>query len=358
MTYCKTVGYAVAINKPEIPNENNVFIITLDGFRWQELFYGADSSLIHNADFTKDSVIVKQFFWDENFKERRKKLMPFFWNVIARDGQLLGNRLYNNKVNVSNIYSLSYPGYNEIFTGNTDLSIFCNLRINNRNTSFLEYLDHKPSFRGKVASFTSWSLFPYIFNKRRSKFFINSHDKLFETFSAIMKDDDNNSIRNDFETYTAARNYIISHHPRLVHVGLSGADTYGHKKQYDHYLYQAHLADEIISGLWELVQASSFYRNKTTLVVTTDHGRGASDNNWYKHGLLVKGSSQTWAALLGTGVRSIGECKRPAQLYQKQLAGTIGYFLNITSFNNYTFPISYLTATGNTIANKETAVDY
>jgi len=78
MTYCKTVGYAVASQKQEVPNENNLFIITLDGFRWQELFFGADSSLIHNQKFTKEQDIVKNFFWDEDFKERRKKLLPFF----------------------------------------------------------------------------------------------------------------------------------------------------------------------------------------------------------------------------------------------------------------------------------------
>ena len=132
MTYCKTVGYAVANKMADEPNENNVFIITLDGFRWQELFSGADSTLINDPDFTKDSDIVKDFFWAQNAGERRKKLMPFLWNVIAKEGQILGNRFYNNKVNVSNIYALSYPGYNEIFTGNTDPFIFSNNKIENK----------------------------------------------------------------------------------------------------------------------------------------------------------------------------------------------------------------------------------
>jgi hypothetical protein len=113
---------------------------------------------------------------------------------------------------------------------------------------------------------------------------------------------------------------------------------------YDHYLYQAHLADNIIAGLWELVQSSSFYRNKTTFIITTDHGRGKNASEWYRHGLLVSGSSQTWVAMLGNGVKRIGECKEPVQLYQKQIAGTIGYFLNITSYNDYSLPFSYFTA--------------
>jgi hypothetical protein len=345
VTYCKTVGYAVVSQKTDAPNENNVFIVTLDGFRWQELFFGADPSIVHNAKFTKDSNIVTHFFGDKNYKERRKKLMPFFWNTIAANGQILGNRLYNNKVNVSNIYALSYPGYNEIFTGNTDYSIFSNQKIINRNNSFLEYVNKKEAFKGKVASFTSWSLFPYIFNKQRSEFILNSQDKLFENCTgSTIKDDDKNSIRNDYKTYTLAKNYIITNHPRLVHIGLSGTDTYGHKKRYDHYLYQAHLADKIIEELWHLVQSIPFYANNTTFIITTDHGRGATANSWYKHGFFVRGSSQTWVALLGNGVKNIGERKNPVQLYQKQIAGTIGYLLNISSFNNYSFPINYFTA--------------
>src|SRR5215203_4743374 len=349
MTYCKTVGYAVASQKPELPNANNVFIITLDGFRWQELFFGADSSLIHNERFTKERGIVRNFFWDKDFKERRKKLLPFFWNVIAKDGQLFGNRLYHNKVNVSNMYALSYPGYNEIFTGSTDFSIYSNSKIKNRNISFFEYLDKKSSFDGKVASFTSWGLFPYIFNKDRSAFHLNSQNKIFEgnSSSFFKKDNDNNSIRNDFDTYSAAKEYILTNHPRLVHIGLSGTDTYGHKKQYDYYLYQAHLADKIVAGLWQVVQGSPFYRDNTTFMITTDHGRGSSENSWYKHGMFVKGSSQTWVALIGNGIKRIGECRQGIQLYQKQVAGTMGYFLNANAYRNYSFPLSYFTALNN-----------
>ena len=79
-------------------------------------------------------------------------------------------------------------------------------------------------------------------------------------------------------------------------------------------------------------------------MITTDHGRGDKRHNWYKHGMFVSGSSQTWLALMGNGVRKLGECKQPVQFYQKQLAGTIGYFLNITSYSNYALPISYFKA--------------
>src|ERR1035438_5771204 len=79
----------------------NIFIITTDGFRWQEVFTGADSDLISNSRYVVDTALLKQLYWDSTAELRRQKLMPFLWNIVAKQGQLYGNRLYENKVNVS-----------------------------------------------------------------------------------------------------------------------------------------------------------------------------------------------------------------------------------------------------------------
>ena len=76
ITYGKTVGHAVVTAKPEAPNDNNVFIITVDGLRWQELFSGADVSLLNDIE-TSAQEKLKTFFWAKDEKQRRKKLMPF-----------------------------------------------------------------------------------------------------------------------------------------------------------------------------------------------------------------------------------------------------------------------------------------
>src|SRR5580698_2434967 len=97
-----------------------VFIITTDGFRWQEVFTGADSILINDTKFVQDTALTKELYWDANAEMRRQKLMPFFWSTIARQGQLYGNRLFNNDMDVTNLYKISYPGYNEMLTGYPD----------------------------------------------------------------------------------------------------------------------------------------------------------------------------------------------------------------------------------------------
>src|SRR5215203_6556452 len=109
MLWATGLGHADGAADKDKPNGNNVFIITLDGYRWQELFKGADSVLISDPGTTTDTSFAKAMFWDSDPARRREKLMPFVWNVIARNGQLIGNRPKGSKVNTRNFYSISYP---------------------------------------------------------------------------------------------------------------------------------------------------------------------------------------------------------------------------------------------------------
>jgi hypothetical protein len=335
----------------DVPTENKVFLITLDGFRWQELFSGADSALLHNSQFTTNIQATKELFWESSAEKRRKKLMPFFWKVLAQQGQLFGNRAYDNRVDVSNPYRLSYPGYNEILTGKADAAIYSNRKRQNRNTTLLEYLNEQPIYKGNVAAFTSWNLFTYILNEQRSGVHINCrNDKktpsIFKKGAAALPHfyDKNGNTRNDWTTFTAAREYITKHHPKMVFISLGGTDEYAHQKKYDAYLQQAQQADAIIGELWKMVQASPFYKGHTTFVITTDHGRGNAEKNWHKHGFLTKGSSETWMALLGNGIQFAGEHTTAMQLHQSQVAGTVSNLLGVRSFERQSIPISFYTA--------------
>jgi len=58
--------------------------------RWEEVFYGADSSLIYNDNFTKEPKGMVEDYWADTQQTRREKLMPFFWSTISTEGQLYG----------------------------------------------------------------------------------------------------------------------------------------------------------------------------------------------------------------------------------------------------------------------------
>ncbi|ANE52924.1 alkaline phosphatase family protein [Flavisolibacter tropicus] len=349
--WSKGLGHADGTEVVDKPNGNNVFIITLDGFRWQELFKGADSAILNDPEFTTDSINAKALYWHPDPAVRREKLMPFVWSVIAKQGQLFGNRKYGNKVNTKNIYAVSYPGYNEIFTGAADPFVSTNKKIKNKNVNLLEYINKIPEYQNHVASFSSWNVFPYILNEERSKVYINcgyqphTQGELTKTQMALnalqsQPQFEDQHERSDLLTFLAAREYILKNKPKVMHIGLGGTDSYGHQRKYDQYLKEANQADRIIADLWSLVQSMPCYKGNTTFIITTDHGRGNKTDTWFKHSGFVTGSSQTWIMLLGYRVKALGELKGNMQLFQKHIAGTVGYLLGVRSFSHKMLPVT------------------
>ncbi len=327
----------VAATAQKESKPHNVFIITTDGFRWQEVFGGADSLLMKDTSFVQDTALIRQQYWSEDLTERRKKLLPFFWNVIAEKGRLSGNRAYGNEVNVSNLYKISYPGYNEILTGYADKRFIPNLTINNRNTNILEYLNNTETYAGKVAAFSSWNVMPYILNEKQSQIPVNSGYEMLEegddTLNILINEVQKNvpnkgHTRYDLLTYASARNYIEAKHPKVVFLGLGETDEFAHQGKYDQYLHKAHQVDQLIAELWYYVQTDPFYKNNTTFIITTDHGRGSKKNNWSGHGFWVKGSGEIWMAMIGPGIAPDGELKGRDKIFQKQIASTVSYLVD------------------------------
>src|SRR5579872_6107909 len=106
---CFAFSTAAQIPAPKAPTDlvqitqlktRHLFVITIDGFRWQEIFNGADPALAENEEYVRDTALTRQLYGDATPELRRRRLMPFFWSVIAEKGQLYGNRAFDNKVNV------------------------------------------------------------------------------------------------------------------------------------------------------------------------------------------------------------------------------------------------------------------
>lgn len=318
----------------------HLFVVTLDGFRWQEVFNGADSALLFNREYTQDSAFYVQKFWAKTAEERRKILLPFFWSTLAKEGQMYGNRKFGNHVNVANGMWFSYPGYNEIFTGNPDdKNVKSNDKIPNPNTNVLEFLNRQKGFEGKIAAFTSWDVFPWILNEERSKILVNSgfenleagKNPVIQSLNTLQHQQPKywkDGVRMDFLTWAFMKEYVRDNHPRVVFVGLDETDDYAHEGRYDFYLSVANQTDAWLAELWNFIQNDPQYRNKTTLLITVDHGRGDKvKKQWRDHGTKTEDSSEMWFAVIGPDSKPLGEVKQPMQFYQKQFAQTMAQLL-------------------------------
>ncbi len=317
----------------------NVFLITLDGLRWQELFTGADPLLIGDEDYVGDVDALRERFWADDPEARRELLMPFFWTVIAEQGQLYGNRAHGSNVDVTNNHVFSYPGYNEILTGFADERIDSNDKVDNPNKTVLEFVNEQPGFEGKVAAFGSWDVFPYIINERRSGIPVNAGFRTAQGDDLTDRERFLNemqpqvpspwsTVRLDAFTHHYAVEHLKKHRPRLLYIAYGETDDFAHNGNYAAYLTSARQTDAFIQALWEWIQADDAYRDKTTLLITTDHGRGEGEA-WTGHGTDIEGADAIWFAVLGPDTRALGEVKTAGQYYQNQVAKTTAAFLGL-----------------------------
>ncbi len=316
-------------------NDTKVILITLDGFRWQELFTGADSLLVGNKAYVHNVEMLKGAFWKDTPEERRVALMPFIWNQVEKMGQIHGNRNLGSKVNLTNSMWFSYPGYNEILTGTADDEhIQSNDKIQNPNTTILERFNNTSEGKGKVAAFGSWDVFPFIVNEERSGVPVNAG---FEEATGDLTEKEQflnelqdqipspwGSVRLDAFTHHYALEHMKKKHPKLVFVSYGETDDFAHDGDYQAYLKSAHNTDTLIKDLWEFTQQDEFYKEQTVFMITTDHGRGTQPlDTWRGHGSDVKGADQVWLVAFGKNVEVLGEVKQDEQLYSNQIAPTI-----------------------------------
>lgn len=319
----------------------NVFLITTDGLRWQEVFGGADSTLLFEPSYTRDTARMAGRYWAATPAKRREKLLPFVWNTLAKEGQLYGNRAAGSKVNVSNPYWFSYPGYNEILTGYGDEAIDSNDKKPNPNVTVLEFLNQQRGFRGKVAAFASWNVFPWIVNEERSGVPVNAGEEavegrlserqqLLNELQTQLHTPWGASARHDVLTYHFAKEYLRRHKPRVLLIAFDETDDHAHDGNYTDYLESAHRVDALLADLWATVQADPHYRGKTTFIVTTDHGRGHRPRRaWREHGSKTPDSYQIWMGFLGPDTPALGEVSHEKTLMQNQIAQTLARFLGL-----------------------------
>lgn len=317
----------------------NVFFVMLDGLRWQEVFTGAESSLLDKPrGGVADIPAIKKQFWRDTPEERRETLLPFFWNVIGKQGQIYGNSVKKSVARVTNGKNFSYPGYSEVLCGFPDDWVDSNDKILNRNVTILEWLHQKPEFQGKVAAFTSWDVFPYIINAPRSGIPVNAGFMPMENvplspevklFNQLMKDLPlaEETTRQDALTFRAAMHYLKQKKPRVMFISFDETDTQGHAGRYDRVLSSAAKGDRFLRELWDTVREMPEYRDKTTLVVTTDHGRGDPPIEWRSHSAKIPGAQYIWAAFLGPDTPALGERRDIETITQSQIAATIARLL-------------------------------
>ncbi|MFC7049799.1 alkaline phosphatase family protein [Emcibacter nanhaiensis] len=352
-----SVAFAALPARAEELKTENVILITLDGVRWEEVFRGVDKKFFDQKDYNayhKTHEAFKETYNQGSAEKNRAAVFPFLWSTVATKGQLYGNRDKGSAVSVTNPYHFSYPGYNEILTGLPDPRVDSNDKVLNPNVNVLEWLNKQKGFEGREAAFGSWDVFPYILNEARSGVPVNAgfeemtgmgDNEKVAFLNELQKEVPSpwDTVRLDAFTFGFAFEYLKEKAPRLLYISLGETDDFAHEGFYDQYVLAAHRADDFIGRIWSWVQSDPRYKDKTTLIVTTDHGRGAALENWKHHGRFhytdkdgadkvsdFPGDGAIWMAVIGPDTPAGGEMQNTEEVYQKQIAATAAKFLGLT----------------------------
>jgi arylsulfatase A-like enzyme len=127
--------------------------------------------------------------------------------------------------------------------------------------------------------------------------------------------------RSDAVTMGIAMEYLARHRPRVLYIALGESDDWAHERRYDRYLDYMRKFDQYLERLWALLQSMEEYRDRTSLIITTDHGRGAL-KDWHEHDRNIDGSQYIWIAVAGPDTPDRGEVAPYPPVTQSDIAAT------------------------------------
>lgn len=308
----------------------NLIVITVDGLRWQEIFGVED---------------------------------VFDRNYLTTVGDLYGDRNQGNLVNVANSTQISYPGYHELFTGNTSVIINNAPTLNPHETVF-EFINEQSGFENKDVQVVG------LWTRMREVFRVALPSSIFPVLTPAQLDTENRVIdimpyllsTADIDIYTEAFEevktealsmasslnspagdiegelllYLIGKkslekiNPRVMYMQFSATDSEAHAGRWDGYINSAKNNGIFIKNLVNFVNTHPNYAGKTTILITTDHGRGTT--NWVAHGGNISGSDQTWFVMINptTITNGGGIVNSPKQYFTKEMSQTMANILGLT----------------------------
>jgi hypothetical protein len=328
------------------PAKEHVLLIMTDGLRWQEVFRGADPALLTKANNAKQPVdILAKLYLQPTPEQSRAALMPFLWSHIVPNGEIYGNHDKGSEAYVTNGLNFSYPGYNETLTGHPDPRIHSNDNVPNPNVTVFEWLNREwqtsnPQAKNRTAAFGAWGTFNGILNRQRCGFTVNAGYDPLTLVPMTPQLDLLNRIKTetphiwddepfDAATFYTAMEYLKTEKPRLFFLSLGETDDWAHAGNYGLYLQAAHRVDQYLQTLWDFVQSDPEYRDHTTLIFLTDHGRGPAPVEWKSHGEKIPSSKYIFIAAIGAGIPARGELgKGTPAATQSQVAATIARLFN------------------------------
>ena len=329
-TVLATPGAALRPPSPHLVEHQQapvqVVVVTLDGARFQEIFWGVDAAQARESG-TPTRV-----------RENARELMPNLHRQMTEQGAALGAGR-GPHISASGPDFVSLPGYAEIFTGRRATGCLDN---GCPGASFESIADQVAAQSGaKSAIITSWPAIERVGSRsKRVAISTGRHAGLtrrsFERPGAVgdaLRAAENEKpwpgdgdFRRDRFTASLALGYLRAERPDFLFVGLGETDEFAHQGNYAGYLDALREADRFLGELAAELAARAQAGVQTALFVTADHGRAASFKD---HGKPYPESARVWLVASGTAVTARGFVASPQQRHLADITPTLRTVLGL-----------------------------
>lgn len=269
-----------------------------------------------NAQQTEHVVIavIDGARYTETFRDPAHQYIPFIWNNLRPSGTIYTS-FYNDGVTQTN------SGHSSILTGTWQSILNDGGEVPHQPTIF-EYLR-------KVKNLPAAQTRVVLGKYKLDILSCSDHAEYGPSYGAMV--DTTDFQYDDVYTLENIKDVISNSHPRLLIANLAGTDRAAHDGLWSGYIEKLSRADSSVNELWNFIQADPVYRDKTTLIVTNDHGRHTT--NFTSHGDGCDGCRHLLALVMGPDTPAgRTDSSRHSQI---DIAPTVGQMLG--------FPVSYST---------------
>ncbi len=263
----------------------NVFVVSIDGLRGSEAFDAPDPALF----------------------------IPNMWNHLRPLGSL-----YRNFYNLGATWTT--PGNHTIVDGCWEVTPNSegNRYFRPACPTMFEYYRYA---NPQVPQSKVWAV---VGKSNCDRVHYSWHPMYGEEYGASL-DPSSQSDRSDEATWSAMRRVLDDHHPSLVFLHLGEVDHAGHEN-WGWYLEAIRDADSIVYELWNRIQSDPYYRDQTTMLVTTDHGRHDDEHGgFHPHSGICEGCKRLFLLAIGPDIEVGAEFSEFRQ--QIDVCPTVGELL-------------------------------
>ena len=118
-------------------------------------------------------------------------------------------------------------------------------------------------------------------------------------------DGNGSGYREDSVTFRHMLDTVSAYHPHLVLVNFKQPDVAGHANDWQSYTSQISKIDGYIDSLWHFIQTDPLMADKTTMIVTNDHGRHQNGvlDGFVSHGCTCDGCRKIFFLAIGPDIK-------------------------------------------------------